>query len=79
MGEPSIKRVVDRYLGQYWQQKKLEGKEKLEDLKEKANYNYRCQLLSLLLEHYREYQAGSEKRNLLIMLWNGIDWHTGRV
>ena len=44
---------------------RMEGKEKLEDLKEKANYNYRCQLLSLLLEHYREYQAGSEKKEFI--------------
>ena len=60
-----IKRVVDRYLEQYWQQKKLERKEKLEDLKEKANYNYRFQLLSLLLKHYREYPAGSRKKEFI--------------
>lgn len=57
-----IKRVVDRYLEQYWQQKKLERKENLE---EKANYNYRFQLLSLLLEHYWEYPADSRKKEVI--------------
>lgn len=38
---------------------------KKRELKEKANYNYRFQMLSLLLEHYREYPAGSRKKEFI--------------
>lgn len=51
-----IKRVVDKHLRQCGKQ---------ENLEEKVNYNYRFQLLSFLLEHYREYSAGSRKKEFI--------------
>ena len=60
--EEAIIQTVDRYLEKCWRQKKPERKENLE---EKANYDYRFQLLSLLLEHYREYPTGSRKKEFI--------------
>lgn len=60
--EEAIIQIVDRHMEECWCQKKLERKE---NLKEKANYNYRFQMLSLLLEHYREYPAGSRKKEFI--------------
>lgn len=66
--EAEIKRTVDAY---------IKKSKKQEWLKEKQNYNCRFQTLSLLLEHYPEYPAG--RKNLLIISWNAIGWHTGRA
>ncbi len=56
--EEAIKRVVDKHLKQFWQQEKLEEKKNLKE----ENYNYRFQILSLLLERYVDYPAGSRKK-----------------
>ena len=54
--EAEIKRTVDAY---------IKKSKKQERLKEKQNYNCRFQTLSLLLEHYPEYPAGSRKKEFI--------------
>lgn len=54
--EAEIKRTVDAYIKKF---------KKQEWLKEKQNYNCRFQTLSLLLEHYPEYPAGSRKKEFI--------------
>lgn len=53
----AIEKAVRAYTQEYGQR---------DSQKEIARYDRRFQLLSLLLEHYREYPAGSRKRKSLL-------------
>lgn len=52
----AIEKAVRAYMQEYGQRDSRE---------EKAGYDRRFQLLSLLLEHYRDYPAGSRKKELI--------------